>query len=312
MPASARPLLKRLSVFAAKAEGTPGTAETLAAGDGVFDVWDHEINEQTDFNTRPGQSVFSPLTGVPGPRGGVSTFKLWLTGAAGLTADAWATVLLPSCGMLNTSSTYTPKSDASSPANVTIGKYTDGRLKRIAGAQGKFKLTMESGKPGLAEFNFLGQFVAPSAVAKLAPNYPRAVPPRLISATLTIAATNYTISKIEVDYNNTLILRPDPTTASGYFGSCITDRVITIGVDPEALGYGTKDWNTDWTAGTEAAFNCVLGTTATNIVTIAAPKMQLMEPPNEGEREGILVDQLKFQCNRSVDAGDDEFSIVLS
>lgn len=311
MPA-ARPLLKRLSVFAAKVESVPGTAETLAAADGKYDVWNFDMKEETEFNTRPGQSVFSPLTGVPGPQGGRATFELWMTGAFGISGDAWATVLLPACGFKNTSNTYTPESGPSAPVALTIGHYEDGRHRRLRGCNGKVKFILESGKPALAQFDFMGGYVAPSDVAKIAPDYPRIVPPRFVNATFTVGGTNFTITKLEIDVDNTIVLRPDATSPSGILGAVITNRQIKVTIDPEAVLYATKNWNTDWTAGTEAALNCVLGGTATNIITITAPKLQLMAPPNPADRNDLVTDNLVFSANRSVDAGDDEVSIALS
>ena len=57
---------------------------------------------------------------------------------------------------------------------------------------------------------------------------------------------------------------------------------------------------------------CYIRLSVCNIITINVPVAQLMEPPKDKDRNGVLVDDLVFQCNRSAAAGDDELSIAFS
>jgi hypothetical protein len=309
----AQALLTRCRVFAAKAEASPGTVETLTDAEGEYNVFNFEMNEETEFNERPGQGSFSPIIGVPGPRIGRATFETEVAGAgqSGGSTD-WADVLLVNCGFAVTGSTFNVVSCPASEKGLTIGDFQDGRLRRLSGSQGKVTFNFSSGNPVRAAWEFLGAYEAPSSLAKIEPDYPNVASPRFVSATATIGGTTFKFSETSLEVENGLIIRPDATAASGIAGALITNRRIMLTIDPEADAFATKDWNPDWVAGTEAVIQLVVGTLANNTITFDLPAAQLMEAPNHGDRDGILIDQLRFQANRSLDVGDDELVITLS
>lgn len=309
----AAPLLTRCSVFAAKTEATVGTPETLTLAEGRYNVFNFEMLEETDYNARAGQGGFSPIPGVIGPRSGRAKFETELhgSGASGTGAD-WATVLLKACGFAASGAVYTPLSCTTNPVMATIGHFEAGRLRRLAGSQGTVTLNCRSGFPVKASWEFLGGYVAPSSLALISPDYPNIIAPRFVGATFTIGGTSFPLTSVDIAVNNTLVLRPDATSTTGIRGSVITGRNITVTCDPEALLYGTKDWNTDWTASTLSALNMVVGSAAGNTITIACPKLQLSAAPNPGSRDGLMTDQLTFTATRNADAGDDEMTITLS
>src|SRR5688572_17649334 len=98
------PLLSRKNPLAAKVEGTPGTAETLAASDGAFIVYDPVLTPNTPSDQRPGATGLAQHSAVTGGRSGTLTFSADLIGSA--TVPAWASTFLVACGMTVSSRTY--------------------------------------------------------------------------------------------------------------------------------------------------------------------------------------------------------------
>lgn len=306
------PLLTRQRVFAAKVETTTGTAETLAADDGKFNIFEPEIKPDIEMNEREGQSALSPLPGVHGLRSGTYTFKTELTGEGGSTpTDSQAQVLWPACGMAYAAGAVTPQTGSSSYTSLTMGHFADGRFYSVAGAVGKVTIKGEAGKPVMCEWEFKGVWQTPGSQAILAPTYPTLIPPRFASATLTIGGTTYKISELEIEIDNTLTQREDVTKASGLHSFVVTNRKVTVKFDPEALGHATKNWHTDWLAHTTAAFQAVIGSDSGNTVTIDIPALQLTTV-DLGDRDGVLVDQIEAVAVRDAAAGDDEIEITFS
>ena len=84
-----------------------------------------------------------------------------------------------------------------------------------------------------------------------------------------------------------------------------------ISVAAEAVLQATHDYSADFLANTQVAFSAVLGATAGNIFTFAAPHMQLIDPHTDGDRDGLQTDELHFMCETGGTL-DDEFSIVMT
>jgi hypothetical protein len=122
----------------------------------------------------------------------------------------------------------------------------------------------------------------------------------------------FPVPKIEISVENTLYMREDITTASGFAACCIVNRKITVKVAPEALSLGTQDWFANHLTSAIYALNLVIGgATAGNSFTITAPNLVLMNPPGYEDRSGLLADSLEFLACRSTSAGDDELSIAI-
>ena len=103
------PLLRRRSVFAAKVEGTIGTAETLTGSEGVYNARDFEIQPTIGMTRREGQGGFNYLPSVP--EGMIGTCKIVHDLAYdGTNIPTWASVLLPACGWVDTAGVFSPVS----------------------------------------------------------------------------------------------------------------------------------------------------------------------------------------------------------
>jgi len=304
------PLLRRRRVGAAKIETTTGTPIALTAADGTFNLFDPDITPDIPFNRREGQGAsIDPLTGIAGPRGAKVKFMVEANGSA--TVPPWIAFLQAAGGTL-TSRTITFPTSGINTTTLTCGLYEDGWLKQASGVKLNWNLKGENGKPAMNTFEGTGLWQPPTAVALIAPTYDTILPPRVASMTLTIGGNTYKVADFELDLGNEVVYREDVTDLTGYHAAAITNRNITFKIAPERVALGTQDWYAAYLAGTEAALNLVLGTIANNIITITAPKLQLAGPPESAERNGIQVDNLTFEANRSASAGDDALTAVWS
>lgn len=306
-------LLKRKTILAAKQETTQGTAVSLAAADGKFNAMDVDITLEVPPTERWGQGSLSKLPAVPGARKATIKFYVELVGSGtGGTDPDWASTFLPACGWIGTTSVYSPVSTVATCKTLTMGVYQDGLLKQIKGAMGTWNLDASPGKPAKVNFEFTGCYVAPTDVAAITPTYPVIIPPRWANSTVTIGSyAPAPCANLKIEAGNTIYLREDPREASGYIAACITDRYVKGSVDPETSLVATKDLWGELLSGTEAAFSCSFGATTGNIITIAAPKLQWVGH-NAGDRDGVLTEEMAFQCNKSAAAGNDEFTITFS
>lgn len=306
-------LLTRVRVLGAKIEGTSGTVETLADADGAFNVINPVIQPTIAFTPREGQGGFGKIKGVTGPRGGTCTFRHHLYGDGAGGVPTWAALFLPACGWVNTAGTFSPRSEApgSNVKTITIGVYENGKLKRLRGASGTFSIVCESGQPVALDFTFTGVYMDEAAGTILAPTYPTRAPIRFSGTTFTIAAAaTPCFASLTFDAGNSVILRECPTAAdnSGYFNAIITDRTPTGTINLESVLVATNAVYNKWVGHTEEALSLAVAD-ANDRVTIACAAIQRTNK-QEGDRNGVQIDDVTFQCNKS--AGDDELTIAFS
>lgn len=300
-------LLNKVKVLAAKVETTSGTAESLTATEAALNVFNLQFSRTTEFIEREGQAAFTPLTGSKGGAMGQCTFRTEIYGGA--SAPLWATTFLPACGFVGTLDVYDPVSEVpgSNVKTITIGAYENGRKKVLRGCAGTFVITLEAGKPCYIDWTFTGIWDAVTDVTILAPTYPTTAPIRYVSATSTIGGYAHKHGTLTIDIGNEVFMREDPTDASGYCGAVITGRRVTGTIDAEAELVATADPYGDLDAFTTGALDINLGS-GSNDVNIDAPALQ-WTGVTDGNRNGLLTDQMTFQLVRSAAAGDDEISI---
>lgn len=309
------PLIRRKSVLAAKIESTSGTAESLAAADAAFNVFDLTISPTIAMTARPSQGSFSHLPAVPELRGATCTFRTEVYGSGSGGVPGWASTFLPACGWTDTAGTFSPKAEmaGANVKTITIGAYIDGNRMLLRGCAGTFTMTFETGKIASINWTFTGIWQGQSAVALLTPTYPTALPLRVANATFTFPG-GYTPcwQQFTVDAGNTVILREcaQNTDASGYAAAAITDRLPTGTINPEAELDGTKDHYDLWTSMTEEAIAFSIQN-ATDKFALAIPKAQRMNV-QLGERNGLVTDEITFQCNKNAAAGNDELTFTFS
>ncbi len=305
------PLLRRKAVFAAAIEGTIGTAESLDGTDGVFNARDFSLQPNIAMTRREGQGGFNYLTSIPEGMTGTCTIVHDLT-YNGTDIPTWASVLLPACGWVDATGTFSPKSEGpgSNVKTLTIGHYKDGKRSLLSGAMGTFKIVCPTGKVAYIEFTFTGKYSSNETdTAIIAPTYPTASPLRFAAGALTWNSVALCTSNVEVDAGNSVIMREcvNATDRSGYVSALVTNRVPVITADPESVLVATQDRDSLWLTPTAQAFSMQIGASG-SAITIAAPKAQL-ENKQQGNRNDMMTDDLTWLCTQGSSA-DTELTIA--
>ena len=308
------PLLRKKSLLAAKIETTSGTAEALVAADAAFNVFDLSMQPNIAFTERQGNGSFSQMPAVRELMGGTCTFRTEIYGNGSGGVPGWASTFLPACGFVNSAGTFSPKSllPGTDVKTITLAAFVDGKRHLMRGCSGTFTVNLESGKIASINWTFTGAWSSTSDVANLAPTYPTALPLRVANATFTIGSWTPCFQNMTLDVGNEVYLRECAASsdASGYRSAVITGRKVTGSINPEGELIATRDNYGDWIASTERAFSLAIAN-ATDKLTIAMPKFQIQNL-QDGDRNGLLIDEITFQANRSADAGNDELTFAFA
>jgi hypothetical protein len=300
-------MFRKRAVIAAKQETTAGTAESLSGTDGAINCFNVR-HAEVDFGMeeRPQQGNFDMLPATVGPKLGTIEFETECVGSgASGTVNQILSDLICACGYTVSAGVFTPTSDPSVMTCVTIGDYTDGNRRILAGCTGTFTLTVRNGRKSMFKFNFTGKPAPETATALIAPTFPTVIPPRGLASLSINSVTTLRVAELVFDSGSqvkmleTLIA---DTNATGFAFGVTADRKTTATADPEAtLLQGTNDWDTVITTPTEVAFSAVMGSASNNTITAAAvsSKAQLVGRAY-GDRDGVMTDQHKWNFNRGL------------
>jgi len=295
--------------FAAKIESTYGTAETLTSSE-CLRVNEISMKYASELIKRmKSTGNLGTDTSPASARHIEMKIQNFLHGDGTSGDPAWASVLFPSVGMPSPSSnTYTTSSVTSDWRGITAAKNTDGRRLLGRGGMGNLKMTLTSGQPVLCDWDYILGVGAGSTVNKytdatqLTGMSFESVNPPIFQAgsAVSVHSLALKISKATIDLGNNPFPRPDPTKEGGFIGGWLTDIVPVITLDPEAETVATKDWIPAFTGANEASIVFVIGSVAGNTATITATNTQLLNPPEEAQRNNLLLDNLSFQVNGSL------------
>lgn len=311
------PFLKRKRVLAAKIEATIGTPIALGTADAAMNIYNAMIQNTTQMEQREGQGGFGYLSSIPSGRTGTCTFRTNLEWDGTATEPLWAETFFPACGWVKSGQVYTPRSEApgSNVKTLTIGLYEDGLFKSIAGAMGTFKVTLPTGRLGYIDWTFSGVWQAPADTAIITPTYPTDSALRYAGGLAEWNDVNLCVESAVIDAGNTVIMRECPTTEAGFISAFITNRQPKITVNPEATTVAAQDRWGAWLASTEYALELDCkgpdGSTSDAVLSFDAPKAQVMNL-QEGDRNGLVTDEIEFQCNKNGATHDQELSITFT
>jgi len=300
--------------LAAKIETTEGTKETLAAADAM-------LHKSLAFSPEIEQNARDLLRGtlsrdpsISGKRSAKIAFDIELVGSGTAGTPPYWGPLMKACGFSETivavtSVTYKPATNSLSNS-MTLAGYMDGVIKRLWGARGNVKLTIEGGKPGALHFEFEGADFEVVDGALLSPTYSTIIPPAFVSASLLLDTYAAIVSKVEIDVANVLAKRESINALSGFLSTLITGRNPKGSLDPELATVAAYDFYGKWkTPGTLGSLSLSASGAAGNIVTITCPKVRYAAIADQ-DRGGLRTLGLDFQpC---LNAGDDEISIALT
>lgn len=307
---------------AIKIETTEGTDASPAAADVIAPVYDLEwVPAFEGFERNVQQDSFSRIAQVIGERSAVVRFATEFkgSGTAG-TAPAHLTVALQACGFSETivggtSVTYAPASENIPSVTIVVVEVGDdgtAKLKKIVGARGTVAFDNVKGQPSLVRFEFTGRYIEPTeGVAFTTPSI-GVFPEPFLGASLSFqGVSTLKVQNVMLDMANSIQLRNDVNQASGNFSAAYTGRVPTASLDPEQEKIAVINFLNNLTIHTQSVLSFVLGATAGNIMTLNAPKVQIVGL-TEGDRNGIRIVTLDCRLNQSVAAGDDELTIVFT
>lgn len=314
-------LLKKLCIFGAKAETTPGTKQTLAVGDTSFNIYDLEIMPDISMEERPAQGSFGTQKSIVGGRKGKATFKCDLS-FDGLVIPTWANVLLPAVGLFKTGNVFAPKTQTPDTAGavvktLTIGKWMNGKFDSIFGAMGNLKIALPTNRGAVCEFEFEGVFADQIDQAMPAPTYPNE--PKLVckGGPSTYDSIAFCAESVSFDLGNSLYLKECSNSLLGYDFAIINDRKAKITTNPESKLVAEQNRMGFFLAGTEKVFRYVLPApgyvsgTGAKSVEILASQAQIIAN-KEGSREGVSIDDMTLQLNQSLTTADSDFTITFN
>jgi len=205
----------------------------------------------------------------------------------------------------DTSVTYAPASDSTD--SLTMYVELDGQRHATKGARGTWSIKIDSQGIPYIHFKFTGLWVDPVSSAALAPNFSGFLTPRPITFAFTPKVNLHGLSSVyksfSYDHANDVQFFDNP----GEQFVDIMDRDPTGSISVVAPTLSTKNYFTTALGDTTDELTLVHGMTAGNIVTIAAPTVQLLEP-NYGDDKGRAM--LEAKLDFVYGAGDDEISIA--
>lgn len=226
-------------------------------------------------------------------------------------------VLLRSCKLAEvivaaTSVTYNPVSSGHKSCSLYF--YIDGILFKIIGARGDWKYKLNSDGIVVIEFSFTGLFTQPSDTAIPAPTYgtqlseipqiatTETVPTFSVGAYATPALRTFTFNAgNSVVYRN--LIRRQQVIITG------SQETLEFQVEAEALAtfnpYALAD------AGTPQAVELVHGVGAGKVVTLSVPRLQILNPGDLQQQDGIVENALRGNCLPS-DTGNDQFTLAFT
>lgn len=309
------PLLKRRKVFACKTETTIGTAETLTAAEGVYNVYQLMVQPTIPMEQRESQGSFANLAAVPGGRMGTATFRTDLCWDGTAVEPKWASVLLPACGYVDSGSgVFTPRSEApgSNVKTLTIAEYVDGKRRLLTGCMGNFRFVFPTGRMAYIEWNFQGVWAGETDTAIIAPTYPTDTPIRVASCpAASWDSTPLVFEQCVIESGNDITMREDPMTAAGYKNAIVTARRPRATCNPETYLVIDQDRVGQWIAQGFATFALTLDAVSTATIGFSAPRAQVVNC-QQGERNALVTDELEFDFNRNGSVADTDLSITFT
>ncbi len=206
-----------------------------------------------------------------------------------------------------TDAVYTPVS--SGFKSVTLYYHQDGLLHKVTGAMGTVTFALSPGGIPTMNFTFTGLRNAPSDTALPTPTLTAFQTPIPVTDQATPTFSLHGYSAIMGGFNVNMANDVQYRNVVGQEAVHIVDRAPSGDVSIEETALATKNFHTICAAHTVGALQMAHGTTAGNIVTLDAPKVQLLQPAYE-DSQGILM--LKMNLALIPDAGNDELSLTFT
>lgn len=294
-----------------KVESTTGVYEAPAGSDADLEAMDPDMTfDGTATKVQHPQSGGNRLI-VPGALSGKVKLKTHLRGSA--TADP------PKQFQLWTMAGFVADGNVLSPQGVSdvgnTGTFVLNRagIRRVLfGVALNAKLTGEVGKPVVIEWEGtgkrgLGPGTAPSDTAQVAPVFLPGNPPVLKGVTFEVGGKQICMPGFELDLKNDVQLVQCMTDESGYSHAQAFRGDPTLSLKPEATGLTADDWFQMYEEGEEFTLNVEIVCPSGDSILMAAPRMQLQEPPKDEEGNKVYRHAVSFEL---MDTDDPDFLTI--
>ncbi len=288
-------MIFRRQVMAVKREGTAGTAETPAAGDGTINVYNVDVTSDHEVEFLEGQNTGAHHTGIVQqlPWGIGFLTKAYPTSTAAV--PDWG-LLVEMCGFAVNSTTLTPTLGTTTTGTFSeyIGEGTPLLLKG-AGCAGSFVLSGEGGKAPEFNWTFMGKRVAPTTPAIITPTYNTVAPYNWsVDDVAVLGVTGLKVRSFSFDLGAraTRIIDANAADRSGIYAAQVADWDPTLTITIKA------QTGTDFYA---YAVNATTGActfnfdTSTRSLQLSLPKCQLMGDPKFVNIDGIAHHELRIK-----------------
>lgn len=330
----AEPLIARLGELAVKAETTKGT-KNLPAVDGtesLFRIFDPQWTaEPRFFDRKTASKTLSRYPHLVGQNVAQFSFSIELRkNATTNNSDPWHD-LLKACGFAFASGVWTLTTDSSAHSTLTLVVWAGSNgatswRRGLRGCAGSCKLRGKVGEPMMADFVFMGSYDAADSdlLSQMDPlntiTHSTAIPGIFNAVSSMTWGSNADIkfSSFEVDFGQTVSERQDAVATNGISHFAVTDRDVTITLDPEVPLTSAENWYSKMSLGTEVSLALTHTQAATASPSVAAatfafsfPKCQITGL-TEGDRNGIKTFGVTAKASLSAEPGDDEFSLTVT
>jgi len=182
-------------------------------------------------------------------------------------------------------------------------------LFKMTDAKGTVSFELTAKGIPVMKFKFIGLYSTPTDAATPASvDYSGFREPVAVNAanTPTVSLHGFAgkVQSVSTDMANALVYR----NLIGYEGIAITDRQPTGSIVMELESVATKDWYTIIKNGTLGPLAVTHGKVAGNIVELASPKAQVLDPAfSDSDGIAMLTCKLDIQPN----LGNDEFTLTV-
>lgn len=220
--------------------------------------------------------------------------------------------LLKACQMSEdivaaTSVTYEPASGSTDSGTMFF--QLDGQRHGLRGCRGTYTIKLDSQGLPYLHFVFTGLWMSPQSIADIVPDFTgwkRAKPVTFANTpTVTLHGLTAVYKTFSYDHKNQVEHFDNPGEESVE----IVDRMPDGQIGLLAPAISAKDFFSTARADTLGALTVVHGVTAGSIVTLTAPRVQLLQP-KYGEDKGRATIEANLSFVR--DVGDDEMSLVFT
>jgi len=308
--------LTKRRVIMVKIEATYNVDPVPVAGtNDVLVEEPQRANEGLRMTERPAvRPSLAALQAVYGDRLQTISFTVELKGSGTAGTAPEIDPLLRACGfavvnVAATSDTYKPAS--SSLESCTIYDHKDGKRTKLTGCVGTFTVACEAGVPVKLSFTMTGHTSVATDVSLPSPTYDSTKPAPFKSAGFTVGGYAAVIGAMNIDVGNQLAMPPSVNAADGFGTIQIVGRAITGTIDPEDTLVATKNWMSEFIAGTNVAINTgVIGSSAGNRFQLTQPVCYYTDVTEDSDRDGVASLEIPYAAIES--SGDDELSLAFT